>query len=178
MPDARLINIPGTGPLFYSDQGSGTRATADFINYQKNTSEVFSVSSTGLPDPGGAQQTRYVQYTVGDIVAASNAKSWTILEVRATITIVSIFYTVDTDTADGTTNGQTFLIEDESSNQITSNTLNAGNPGATQAVWVTCGSVTNGTLTADDYVTFSPTVVSAGLDMSGLAFYITYTMGT
>lgn len=178
MPDARFVNLPGNGPIIYSDQGSGTRAAQDLFNFQKNNAEVFSVSSTGLPDPGGAQQTRYVPYTVGDIVAESDAKSWTILEVRATITIISIFYSVDTDTADGTTNGQTFLIEDETNNQITSNTLNAGNPGATQAVWVTCGSVTSGTLTDGDYLTFSPTKVSAGLAMSGLAFYITYTMGT
>ncbi len=178
MPDARFVNLPGNGPIIYSDQGSGTRAAQDLLNFQKNNSEVFSVSSTGLPDPGGAQQTRYVQYTVGDIVAESDAKSWTILEVRATITIISIFYTVDTNTADGTSNGQTFLIEDESNNAITTNTLNAGDPGATQAVWVTCGTVTAATLTADDYLTFSPTKVSSGLDMSGLAFYITYTMGT
>ena len=178
MPDVRFVNIPGTGPIIYSDQGSGTRAAADLINFQKNNSEVFSVNSAGLPDPGGNQTVKQLYAGVGDIVADSDAFSWCLWEVRATVTITAIFYTVDTDTADGTTNGQTFLIEDESSAQISSNTLNAGNPGATQAVWVTCGSITNGTLTAGDRVTFSPTVVSSGLAMSGLRFYIQYTLGT
>jgi len=178
MPDLSLVNMPGTGPLIYGDQGSGTRAATDFLNFQKNNTETFSVDYLGLPDPGGNQATRYIQRTVGDIAADSDLLKWFLFEVRATITIIAAYYSVDTDTADGSAVGQSLAIVDESANAVCTASTNAGNPGATQAVWVTLGAITNGTLTAGDYLKFTPTHSGAGLAMSGLAFYFTYTLGT
>ena len=163
MSDLKLDNIPGTGPIIRGDFGSGTRAATDFLNFQLNNSEVFSVDSAGLPDPGGNQATRQTLKLVGDIVADSDAITYFLFETRATITITKVQYWVDTSTADGTTNKQTLLIEDESSNQIVSIITAANNPGVTLATWTDMSSVTSATLTAGDYLTFSPTKTSAVL---------------
>jgi len=176
MPDLKLHNLPGTGPLIRGDFGSGTRAATDFLNFQLNNSEVFSINSAGLPDPGGNQAVRQHLVTVGDIAADSDAITYFLFEVRASLTITKVSFWVDTTTADGSTNKQTMLIEDESSNQIVSKITATANPGATIATWTDMGSVTNGALTAGDYLTMSPTKTSSGLAMSGLAFLFDYTM--
>ncbi len=178
MPDLRLVNTPGTGALIYGDQGSGTRATADFITFEKNDTEVFSVNYLGLPDPGGQQAIWQHQVQIGDIAADSDSESWFLMEVRGTITITKVEYCVDTQTADGTSNRQTLLIEDESSNSIVSIDTPTASPSVAQATWTTMGGVSSGTLTAGDYLTFSPTLIGSGLIMSGLTFLFTYTMGT
>lgn len=174
MPDLKLANVPGSGALIYGDQGSGTRATADFINFQKNNTETFSVDYLGIPDPGGNQTLRQVQIQVGDIVADSDALDFFLFESRGTITITKIEYCVDTDTADGSTNGQTLLVSDNAAAQIASVATPSDNPGVAQATWTTMGSITNGELTTGQFCYFSPTKVSSGLAMSGLSFLITY----
>ena len=176
MPDLRLINIPGNGPLIYSKMGSGTRAAADLINFQKNNTEVFSVNSAGLPDPGGNQTTFTKEICIGDIVADSDAFEFLLWEIRESITISAVYYCVDTDTADGTTNRQTLLINDESANQIVSVDTPTANPSVAQATWTTMGSVTNGSLTAGDYLKLLPTKIVGGLIMSNLTFQFTYTI--
>ena len=178
MSDLTMKNLPGTGPLIRGDFGSGTRAATDFLNFQLNNSEVFSVNSAGLPDPGGNQATRQQLVTIGDIVANSDALTYFLWEARATITITKVQYWVDTATADGTTNRQTLLIEDESSNQIVSIDTPTADPSVAIGTWTDMSTVTNGTLTAGDYLTFSPTKISDGIAMSGLAFLFDYTMGT
>jgi len=176
MPDLKLVNIPGAGPLIYSKMGAGTRATADLFNFQKNNTEVFSVDYQGLPDPGGNQASRVLSIEVGDIVADSDALDFFLFEVRSTIVITAVSYSVDTATADGSSSGQTLLISDESANQIVSVATPSANPGVAQATVTTMGDVTYGTLTTGDYLMFAPTKVSSGLAMSGLTFYFTYTM--
>ena len=175
MPDLKLVNVPGTGPLIYADQGAGTRATADFINFQKNNTEVFSVDYLGIPDPGGNQAVRQVQCQIGDIAADSDALDWFLFESRGTITITKIEYCVDTQTADGSTNRQTLLISDNAAAQIASVDTPTANPSVAQATWTTMGSITNGELTTGQFCYFSPTKISSGIIMSGLTFLITYT---
>ncbi len=176
MPDLKLNNIPGNGPLIYSKMGSGTRAAADLFNFQKDNTEVFSVDYLGLPDPGGNQAVFVSQFCVGDIVADADAFEHFLFEVRCSLTISAVDYCVDTDTADGTTNGQTLLIQDESANQIVSVATPTANPGVAAATWTTMGSVTNGALTTGDYLVFLPSKVSSGLAMSNLTFQVTYTV--
>lgn len=175
MPDLNLVNIPGNGPLIYSKMGSGTRATADLFNFQKNNSETFSVDYAGVPDPGGNQATMVTQFCIGDIVADSDAFEYFICEVRGSITISAVNYWVDENTADGSVNGQTLLIDDESSNQIVSVATPSENPGVAAATVTTMSTVTNGSLTAGDYLVLLPTKVSSGLAMSNLTIQFTYT---
>lgn len=178
MSDLNYVDIPGTGAIIRGDMGAGTRAAADFLNFQKNNTETFSVDSAGLPDPGGNQQTRQVVITLGDFVANSDAIEPWVMEVRGGITVTKAEIVVDTDTADGTTNKQTITLLDESDNQIAQLTTAANNPGISQAVYTTMGAITNGALTAGDnmYMTFAQ--VSAGLVLSGLQLVITYTMSS
>jgi len=177
MADLRLVNVPGSGPLIYGDQGAGTRAAADFITFEKNDTEVFSVNYLGIPDPGGVQNTRQIAVQVGDIVAASDAFDYFLFESRGTITITKIEYCVDTDTLDGGTNGQTLLISNNAGAKIASVATPTANPGVDAATWTTLGDITNEELTTGQYCYFSPTVVSSGLVMSGLTFLISYTTG-
>ncbi|KKL64667.1 hypothetical protein LCGC14_2162700 [marine sediment metagenome] len=178
MSDINLVNIPGTGALIRGDQGAGTRASADFLNFQKNNTETFSVDSAGLPDPGGNQATRQITIQIGDIVADSDAIEPFLMEFRGGVTITKAQLCVDTSTADGTTNKQTITILDSSDQQIAQLLTAANNPGVTQATWTDMGAITNAALTAGEYmyVTFAKT--SAGLVMSGLTFLINYTMSS
>lgn len=178
MSDINLVNIPGTGALIRGDMGAGTRASSDFINFQKNNTETFSVDSTGLPDPGGNQQTRQHVFTYGDVAADSDTLKPFIMEVRGGITVTKIEVVVDTDTADGTTNKQTITVLDEGDNQIAQLTTAANNPGITQAVYTTMGSITNGTFAAGEYMYVTFAKVVSGLALSGLQFIITYTMSS
>lgn len=176
MPDMKLVNIPGTGALIYSKMGSGTRAAQDLFNLQKNNTEVFSVNSAGLPNVGGSQSIFNYYVCIGDIVASSDDFEYLLWEIRESITISAIAYIVDADTLIGTSNGQTLLINDESANQIVSISTPSADPGVTQAIWTDMSTVTDGTLTAGDYLKLLPTVVSSGLAMSNLTFRITYTI--
>jgi len=175
MPDLNLVNVPGSGALIYGDQGSGTRAAADFIILSKNNTETFSVDSGGVPDPGGQQAIRQVQIQIGDIVADSDAFDYFLFESRGTITITKIEYCVDTQTADGTTNRQTLLVSDNAAAQIASIDTPTANPSVAQATWTTMGAITNGELTTGQYCYFSPSKIASGIAMSGLTFLITYT---
>ncbi len=175
----RLYNIPGTGPLIRADMGSGTRATADFINFQKNNSKVFSVDYQGLPMPVGNQKTRQMTINVGDIAADSNALQNYLMTARAGITITAISVVADTTTADGSTNKQTFTVKRSSDDgTVASATTAVANPGMTVATLLTLGSITNAALAAGEYLYCTYTKVSSGLAISGLTFIINYTMSS
>ena len=179
MADLKLYNTPGTGPLIRGDQGSGTRAATDFITFLKNNSETFSVDSTGLPDPGGGQATREVMIQVGDIVVDSDAIEYFLVEFRGGVVITDGDYSVDTDTADGSTNKQTFSIKRSSDDaEVFGVTTAAANPGANQAEWVSLGAAGNTTVTTGEYLYLDITKTSTGLAMSGLTFVIYYTMSS
>ena len=175
MPDLNLVNVPGSGPLIFGDQGSGTRAAADFLVFSKNNTETASVDSLGLPDLGGNQAVRQIPIQIGDIVADSDAFDWFLFESRGTITITKIEYCVDTDTLDGTSNRQTLLVSDNAAAQIASIDTPTANPSVDIATWTTMGSITNGELTNGQFCYFSPSKISSGIVMSGLTFLITYT---
>ena len=179
MPDLKLNNTPGTGPLIRGVQGSGTRATADFIDFLKNNTETFSVDSTGLPDPGGGQATREIVCQVGDIVVDSDAIEYFLCEFRGGVVITDGDYVVDTDTADGSTNKQTFSIKRSSDDaEVFGATTAAANPGVDQATYVTLGAAGNTALAAGEYLYVDFTKTSTGLAMSGLTFIIYYTMSS
>jgi len=166
--DLKLHNIPGTGPLIRADQGAGTRATADLINFQKNNSEVFSVDYQGLPDPGGSQATRQVVIPIGDIVADSDALESFLIEFRKAVTITDADFWVDTATADGSTNKQTLTIKRSSDNAtVVAFTTAAENPGVAQATVTDMGEVGNAAIGAGEYLYMTYTKTSSGLAMSG-----------
>ncbi len=179
MADLKLYNIPGTGPLIRGDMGAGTRATADFINFQKDNTETFSVDYQGLPDPGGNQATRVAVINIGDIAADSDALQNFLLEARATITVTAAYVCVDTETADGSVNGQTItLIRSNGDATVATYTTAVANPGLAQATVTTMGDITNGEVVSGGYLYCTYTKVASGLAMSGLTMIIHYTMAT
>ena len=179
MADLKLYNVPGTGPLIRADMGSGTRAAADFINFQKNNSEVFSVDSAGLPDPAANQATRQLTVNVGDLAADSNALQNYLFTARAGITITAASVVIDTATADGSVNGQIITLKRSNGDlTVATYTTAVANPGLAQATVTTMGAITNGALVAGGYLYVTFAKVSAGLAMSGLTFIINYTMST
>lgn len=179
MPDLKLHNVPGTGPLIRADMGSGTRATADFLNFQKNNSETFSVDYQGLPDPGGNQATRQLVIGIGDIVADSDALENFLMEARGGITITAASICVDTATADGSVNGQIVTLKNSSGDAtIATYTTAVANPGLAQATVTTMGAITNGTIASGGYMYCTFTKVASGLAMSGVTLIINYTMSS
>ena len=177
MANFRFINPPGTGPIIRNDQGAGAGASRDLMDLQVGSSEVFSVDSGGLPDPGGGDATRSVTVCIGDIVADSDALEMFLVRFNVAVTITKIYYCVDEATADGSTNRQTLLIsESGAAGQVVSVATPAANPGVAQATWTDMGSVTNGSMATGEYLYLSPTKTSSGLAMSNLTFRIEYTM--
>jgi len=180
MPDLYFNNVPGTGAIIRTDQGAGAGATRDFLKFQKNATEVFSVDYTGLPDPGGNQQTRFITIQVGDIAADSDALKNFLVEFRAGITIAATGcdFCVDTNTATGVGgNTQTLTIKRSSDDgTVVAVTTSASNPAVAQATWTTMGAVTNGAIAAGEYLYITFTKASAGLALSGLSIQIKFTM--
>jgi len=179
MPDLKLDSLPGTGPLIRGDFGSGTRAATDFINFQLDNTEVLSVDSTGLPDPGGNQATRQVLITIGDIVANSDAIENFLLEFRGGVVITAGYVWVDTATADGTTNKQTISVKRSADDgEVFGYTTAAANPGLAAATWTSLGAAGNTAVASGGYLYCDFTKTSSGLAMSGLALLIHYTMSS
>lgn len=179
MPDFYFNNIPGTGPIIRSDQGAGAGAARDFIQLKKNGTEVWSVSSTGLPDPGGNQATRFITIQVGDIAADSDTLQNFLIEARATITVTAAYVCVDTATADGSVNGQIVTLKRSNGDAtVATYTTAVANPGLAQATWTTMGAITNGEILAGGYLYCTYTKVAGGLALSGLSILVNYTMST
>jgi len=178
MADLKLYNIPGTGPLIRGDMGAGTRATADFINFQKNNTETFSVDYQGLPDPGGGQATRVAVINVGDIAADSDGLQNFLIEARGSITVTAAYVCVDTDTATGAGGNAVTIVLKRSNGDATVATYlsSASNPALAQATVTTMGAITNGAIVSGGYLYCTYTKTSAGLALSGLTFIIHYTM--
>jgi hypothetical protein len=180
MADLKLDNVPGTGPLIRADQGSGTRATADFMNFQADNTETFSVDYQGLPDPGGNQATRQIVIAVGDIAADSDAIQNFLFEAHGGITITAAYLVVDTATATGAGGNAVTIVLKNSNADATIATYLTGsdNPALAQATVTTMGSITNATIAAGGYVYCTYTKTSSGLALSGLTFIINYTMSS
>ncbi len=173
----KFVNPPGTGPIIRNDQGAGAGAARDFIQFDKASSEMFSIDANGLPDPGGGDPKRSVVIQYGDIVADSDAISPFLIKIKKAITVTNIYVAVDTSTADGTTNKQTIAVKRSSDDASVCSLLTpASNPGLTQATWTTMGAVSNAAVAADEYLYATFTKTSSGLAMSGLTFLIEYTL--
>ena len=178
MADFNFVNIPGSGPLIRNDGGAGAGADRDFIKFEAGSSEKFSVDSSGLPDPGGGDKTRSITINIGEIGADSDALEFGLGQFNVAVTITKIYYCVDEATADGTTNRQTLLVtESGAAGQVTSVDTPTANPSVAQATWTDMGSITNGAMSANEYLYFLPTKISSGIAMSNLTFRIEYTMG-
>lgn len=177
-PVVKLINPPGTGPILRSDQGSGAGAARDFINFQKDNSEVFSVDVSGLPDPGGGDAKREAIVVYGDVPADADALEPFLMQFTSAVVITNIYVAVDTDTADGSTNKQSIAVLESGADDTLCTLLTpAENPGLAQNTWTTMGAVSNGDIAAADYLYVTFTKTSSGLILSGLAFKIEYTLG-
>jgi hypothetical protein len=173
----KLVNPPGSGPIIRNDQGAGAGAARDFIGFEAASSEVFSVDANGLPDPGGGDATRDVTVCIGDIVADSDALDMCLARFNVAVTITAIYYCVDTATADGTTNRQTLLVSESGGDlQVASVDTPTANPSVAQATWTSMGAITNGAMSAGEYLYLSPTKIASGIAMSNLTFRIEYTM--
>jgi len=171
-----IVNPPGAGPIIRSDQGVTGRATADFINFQKNNSEVFSVDYNGLPDPGGGDAKRQLMVGLGDLIADSDALEFYLATWVVACTLTNIYIAVDTDTADGSTNKQTLLFQIDDDTQIASFTTAADNPGIAAATWTTVGVLDSTTIAAGNSLELLPSKVSSGLALSNLIILIEYTV--
>ena len=177
MPVIKIVNPPGSGPIWRHDLGAGAGASRDFMNFQKDGIEVFSVDSNGLPDPGGGDAKRAVTCLYGDVAADSDALEAFIWRAEKGVTITGVRLCVDADTADGSVNGQTLTLKRSSDNgQVVQYTTPANNPALSQATWYDMGSVTNASLSADEYLYLTFTKVNSGLALSGLCLLIEYTL--
>jgi len=167
----------GAGPIVRNDQGAGAGAARDFINFEKGNSETFSVDADGLPDPGGGDATRSITHQIQDLVADSDALEPMGIKFGKPVTITKISIWVDTDTADGSTNKQTFVWNRSSDDAVlVTYTTPAANPGLAQGVPATMGAVTNEAIGEDEYLYLEITKTSSGLAMSGVSFQIEYTL--
>jgi len=173
----KFVNPPGSGPIIRNDQGAGAGAARDFIEFDKASSEVFSIDANGLPDPGGGDAKRSVSIQYGDIVADSDTITPFLIRFEKAVTITNIYVAVDTATADGSTNRQTIAVKRSSDDGgVCSYQTAAANPGLAQSTWTTMGAVTNAAIGADEYLYATFTKASAGLAMSGLTFLVEYTL--
>jgi len=170
-------NVPGIGPIIRNDQGSGAGAARDFLDLQKSGSEVFSVNSAGLPDPGGGDTTQMLTISVGDLVADSDALVPFLHKFPVGVTITKVSICADTDTADGSTNKQTFTVKRSSDDgQIVAVTTATANPGLTGGTWLDAGSVTNGAIGAAEYLYLTIAKTASGIAISGLQIQVEFTL--
>ncbi len=168
---------PGAGPIIRNDQGAGAGAARDFINFEKNSTETFSVSSAGLPDPGGGDAKRSITVPVGDIVADSDLIEYGLVKFPGAVTITKISANVDTNSADGTTNKQTISIKRSNDDgEVVSFITNTANPGMNISTWEDMGAVTNEAQAAGEYLYVDFTKTASGIVLSGLSFQIEYTL--
>jgi hypothetical protein len=173
-PVFRFIDPPGTGPIIRIDNNAG--ATRDVLDFQKNSTETFSVDSNGLPDPGGGDATRVVIVRYDDTPADADALQPCLHVFEKAVTITAIYVCCDVSVGDMSTNKETIVVKNSTSDTtIATLALTGGTPMPAKA-WLTMGAITNGSVTADTYIYATLTKTSSGLVMSGLTFRIEYTL--
>jgi len=177
-PVFNIVNPPGTGAIIRNDQGdAGGGEARDLIDFEQSGSEVFSIDSNGLPDPGGGDPKRQVIVCVGDIAADSDALQNYLWQPEASCEVTNIYCCVNADTADGSTNKQTITVNREvDDGALVSYTTAVADPGLADETWQTMGAVSNATIVAGDYLYCTFTKTSSGLAMAGLTFLIEYTL--
>lgn len=174
-PVVKFVNPPGTGPIIRFDNGTGN--ARDFLDFQKNSSEVFSVNSAGLPDPGGGDAKRSVVVSYGDFPADSDALEPMIHEFEKAVTVTNIYLAVDTDMGDGSgANTETFVVKRSADDGTVATFVTSADPGIAQNTWQTMGAITNADVTADTYLYMTITKAGSGLAGSGLVIRVEYTL--
>ena len=82
-PVFKFVNPPGSGAIIRNDQGdAGGGGTRDVVDFEQSGTEVFSVDSNGLPDPGGGDPKRAVICCIGLSERKIEVNSFSVLEKR------------------------------------------------------------------------------------------------
>lgn len=173
----KFVNPPGSGPIIRNDGGAGAGAARDFIDFQKGSSEMFSVDSNGLPDPGGGGPKRAVVISYGDLAADSDTLTPFLWKAEKAVTLTNIYIAIDTATATGAVNGQIITVKRSSDDAtVVAYTTAVANPGLAQSTWTSLGALSNTSIAADErlYCTFAK--VASGLAMSGITFLVEFTL--
>jgi len=173
-PVFKLTNPPGSAPIIKVQQGALAGADRDLICFKKAGTETFSVNSSGLPDPGGGDATRSIVVSYGDLPTDGDALKICLHQFRQAATITGIYLNVEADTEDGSSNTQTLLVSESSTDAQVASWVSDG--VESDETWQTMGSITNGGMVADEYIYCVPTKASSGLAMVGLSFRIDYTL--
>lgn len=173
----KMTNPPGVGPIIRVDQGAGAGASRDLIDFEKASTETFSVDSSGLPDPGGGDAKRTVVVCLGDLAADSDVLENFVVKFEKAVTLTNAYIAVDLDTADGSTNKATITLKrDLDDSDIVAYTTPAANPGLAAATVTTMGALSNTSIAALGYIYCTHTKTSSGLALQGTKLYIDYTL--
>lgn len=176
LPVINMVNPPGTGPIIRVDQGAGAGASRDSIDFQASSSEVFSVDSSGLPDPGGGDPKRSVVVRYGDVPADADALEPFIYRWEKAVTITNAYMAVDTAIGVDAVNYQTFVLTNATSDATIATLTTAA--GWAQNTWTTMGSITNADIVAgaNSYCYLVPAKAASGKICSGLSIRIEFTL--
>ena len=177
LPVINMINPQGTGPIIRVDQGAGAGADGDSIDFQTGSTEVFSVDSGGLPDPGGGDPKRSVDVYYGDLPTDADALEPFIHRWEKAATITNIYVALDTTLSSDGSHYHTLVMKNKTSD-TTIATLSM-TVGLAQNVWLTMGACSNASIVAgtSSYCYLVPTKTGNGGALSGLRFRIEYTLG-
>jgi len=170
----KFINPPGTGPIIRIDNGTGN--TRDVLNFQKSTSEVFSVNSAGLPDPGGGDPKRSVVVSYGDLPADPDALEPFIYRWEKAVTITNAYVALDTTVGADAVNYNTLVLTNATADATIATLSTAA--GIAANTWTTMGDITNPDIVAgaSSYCYLVPTKTVSGMALSGLTFRIEFTL--
>jgi len=176
LPVINIVNPPGTGPIIRIDQGAGAGASRDSIDFQLNSSEVFSVDSSGLPDPGGGDAKRSVVVHYGDLPADPDALEPFIYRWQKSVTITNVYVAVDTTLGADGSHYVTLVLTNATSDATIATYATSG--GISQNTWTSMGAITNPDIIAgaNSYCYLVPTKTGNGGALSGLSFRIEYTL--
>ena len=175
-PVLNMVNPPGTGPIIRIDQGAGAGAAIDSITFNTGGSEVFSVDSSGLPDPGGGDPKRSVTVNYGDLPTDPDALEPFIYRWEKAVTITNVYVALDTTlAADGVNYVDLVLTNATSDTTIATLSMTVG---LAQNVWLTMGAITNPNIIAgaSSYCYLVPAKAASGYALAGLTFRIEYTL--
>lgn len=174
-PVFNFVNPPGTGPIIRIDNGVGN--ARDLIDFQKSSSEVFSVDTNGLPDPGGGDPKRCITVSYGDIPADADAIEPFIHEFEKAVTITNVYVAVDTAMGDCSgANTQTFTVKRSADDSAICSWATSANPGIAQNTWQSLGACSNTSVAADAYIYGTFTKAGTGMLASGIVYRIEYTL--
>ena len=174
-PVMNIVNPPGKGPIIRIDLGA-VGSNRDAIRFDLATTEVISVDESGLFDPGGGQAKREVYISYGDLPENADALTPFLYQFQKNITIIGIYVSCDTTTADWSAgSSQLMAVDDEDANAICSAAMTT-NPGITVATWTTLGAISTPNLDAGKYLNAKFAKTGTPGIVSGLCYRIEYTL--